>query len=70
MMAVVSALVTALGLVLVVDVASGAVHRWLGVAAAYGWLSLIVGVFLLVTAGFLPDATPEDRGAAHRNVAN
>ena len=69
LMAVVGALVTGLGLVLVVDVASGAFHRWLGVAAPYGWLSLIVGVFLLVTAGFLPDVTPEDAGAAHRNVA-
>jgi len=60
LLALLGGLVTALGVVLLAGVAPDRVHRWLGAGGPYGWLCAIVGVFLVVSARFLPDLDPHD----------
>jgi hypothetical protein len=69
LMALLGAIAAAFGVALLVDVEPGRLSRWLAVGGPYGWLSVIVGVFLIVTALFLPDVDPEDRRVPHRHVA-
>jgi uncharacterized membrane protein YedE/YeeE len=69
LMALLGGIATALGVLLLVDVAPDHLHGWLGAGGPYGWLSVIVGVFLVVTAVFLPDVTPQDRRMSQRHVA-
>jgi hypothetical protein len=68
LLALLGGIATVAGVMLLLDVGSAHLHGWLGVGGPYGWLSVIVGVFLIVTAVFLPDVTPQDRGTAHRRV--
>jgi len=70
LMALLGVVQTIFGVVILVDVASGRIHRWLGVGDPYGWLSVIVGVFLVVTALFLPDITPARPESRRRHVAS
>jgi hypothetical protein len=68
LMMLLGTLITSFGVMLLVDIAPGPLHHWSGVAGPYGWLSVIVGVFLMLTARFLPDVTPQDRAGARGHV--
>jgi len=57
------------GVVVLVDVAPDRIHRWLGVGDPYGWLSVIVGAFLVLTAMLLPEITPARRESRRHHVA-
>src|SRR3954454_6488040 len=68
LMAMLGTVATAFGVVLVLGVAPERVNAWFGVGAPYGWLSVLVGVFVVITAFFLPDETPPERRAGVRRV--
>jgi hypothetical protein len=70
LMALLGVVQTIFGVIILVDVAPDRIHRWLGVGDPYGWLSVIVGAFLVLSALFLPDVTPAPSESRHRRVVS
>jgi hypothetical protein len=56
------------GLMILAGVTPDRIQRWLAVGDPYGWLCVIVGVFMVLTARFLPDVSPHEQRMAHRHV--
>jgi hypothetical protein len=64
-MALLGVIALGFGLVVVLDVAPVRMHKWFGVTDRHGWMDIIVGSVLILTAFFMPTVYSPRRRERH-----